>query len=385
MKKLLSIIITFVFVFGAYSCGGVEIAVTDTAATTEATTAEQTAVFKPYKFGITPGDYMFSLNSRGAIVKYNVHNGQSSYLCPDPFCNHTKSTCQFIGLGSLNYTSIGNTVYYVKQDAETGKSALYAFDADTSETNTVLTRDGMMTAVYAYEKRLLILWLEKYDFEAERYYFWYDIKTGETEKLGDEVNVMKPYETRLLNSVRDDRIIWSVRTQDGTSYLSTNLRGEDLKEHDFGYRYGNYYKTVIEPTDDGREAFSLYVTFAGETEPKRILQGAGPILFYENKIVYFGSVPEEEQKVVHKYKDGRVERDESGGNVYVMNPDGSDAHLLFHTDEYLYGMTDDQRHPLVCGDYIGIFTAKFKNDETVSDDLIIANINTGEFVITDYK
>ncbi len=90
-------------------------------------------------------------------------------------------------------------------------------------------------------------------------------------------------------------------------------------------------------------------------------------------------------RYVYYIRDGRVARDEFGGNVYVMNPDGSDAHLLFHTDEYLYGMTDDQRHPLVCGDYIGIFTAKFKNDETVSDDLIIANINTGEFVITDYK
>ena len=378
MKRFVSTILLLSLLFLSVSCGGAENVITDTAITAQ---TEQSTEFKPYKYGVTPGDYMFGFNSRGVIVKYNVHNGQSSYLCPDPFCTHTKSTCQFSGLGSHNYTSVGNTVYYVKQDSETGKSALYAFDIGNSETKTVFTRDGMMTGVYAYEKRLLVLWLEKFDFEAERYYFWYDIKTGKTEKLSDEVNVMKPYETRFVYYIRDDRIIWTVHTPDGTSYKSTDLKGEDMREHDFGYRYGNYYKTVIEPTDDGQDAFSLYVTFAGETEPKRILQGAGPILFYENKIVYFGSIPEEDQKIIKEYKDGRVIRDEFGGNVYVMNPDGSDAHLLFHTDELLCGTTDDEHHPLVCGDYIGILTGRFKGDQIAMDDIIIANVNTGEFVV----
>jgi hypothetical protein len=270
----------------------------------------------------------------------------------------------------------------VKQDAETGKSALYAFDADTSETKTVFTRDGMMTAVYAYEKRLLVLWLEKFDIEAERYYFWYDIKTGETEKLGDEVNAMKPYETRLLNSVRDDRIIWSVRTQDGTSYQSTNLRGEDLKEHDFGYKYGHYYETVPEKDENGEITYSMYVTLQGENERKCILEKVGPILVYENKIVYAESIPYEKQKIVHVDRDGKEDRDDWGGNVYVMNPDGSDKHLLLHTNEFLVGTSSDSAHPLVCGDYIGILIGKYQGDALVTDRILIANLNTGEFVVT---
>jgi hypothetical protein len=98
---------------------------------------------------------------------------------------------------------------------------------------------------------------------------------------------------------------------------------------------------------------------------------------------FIGRTPtEEEQRIVYADKDGYVVRDDWGGNVYVMNPDGSDDHLLFHTDEFITGMTADDAHPHVCGDYIGIQTGKFKGDQMMEDDIIIVNLNTGEFVVT---
>ena len=154
-----------------------------------------------------------------------------------------------------------------------------------------------------------------------------------------------------------------------------------MKEHDFGYRYGNYYTTEKETGNDGKDMYSLYVTY-DNGEKKLLKKNVGPVLFYENKIVYSEVIPYEKQRVVHVDKDGSEERDDWGGNVYVMNPDGSDDHLLFHTDEYIIGMTSDMAHPHVCGDYFGIETGKFKGDEMTEDNIIIANINTGEFVVT---
>lgn len=376
MKKVLLIILAVVFLFSAYSCKGEG---NETADTMPDTT--RSGDYKPFKYGIKAADYIFELSPRGIIMKYNVHNGESSYLCPDPFCKHTTKDCQFIGMTSYTFTSVGNTVYYVKQDDTTGKSALYSFNVDTSETKTVLSRDGMMTSVYAYENRLLILWLEKYDLEAQRFYFWYDTDTGETEQLGGTVNTYSPTERYMLYFIRDDRIIWRVGKMDKWYYYSTDLRGEDLKEHDFGYRYGNYYTTEKETGDDGKDIYSLYVTY-DNGEKKLLKKNVGPVLFYENRIVYGEVIPYEEQRVVHVDRDGNEERDDWGGNVYVMNPDGSDDHLLFHTDEYIIGMTSDMAHPHVCGDYFGIETGKFKGDEMTEDNIIITNINTGEFVVT---
>jgi hypothetical protein len=98
--------------------------------------------------------------------------------------------------------------------------------------------------------------------------------------------------------------------------------------------------------------------------------------------VYFITVPRDEQRAAHVDESGYVTKDPTGGNVYAANPDGSDAHLLYHTDEFITGNTSDMNHPLICGDYFGLPTARFEGDEMFEDRLIIANINTGEFVVT---
>ena len=379
MKKIICAVLALIFIFCAYSCTGAD---AGAETTTDAEAEAKLPEFKPFKYGIVGGDYMFDYSSRGVIMKYNVHNGEASYLCPDPFCSHTKKDCQFSGMSSYTFTSVGNVVYYVKQDDTAGKSALYSFDADTAETKTLLTKDGMMTSVYAYEYRLLVLWLEEYGLEAQRYYFWYDTKTGKMEQLGGTVNTYSPTERYMLYCIRDDRIIWKVGKMDKWYYYSTDLNGGDLKEHDFGYRYGNYYTMEKEQDENGKDIYSLYVVFGGGTEKKLLKKDVGVCLFYENKIVYGERIPYEEQRVIHVDRDGNEDRDDWGGNVYVMNPDGTDDHLLFHTDEFIIGMTSDSAHPHVCGDYIGIQTGKFAGDEMKEDDIIIANINTGDFVVT---
>lgn len=117
-------------------------------------------------------------------------------------------------------------------------------------------------------------------------------------------------------------------------------------------------------------------------ERKLIEDDISMYIYYENKIVYFKLVPPDEQKVVHVWEDGQIDKDFYGGNVYIMNPDGTDKHLLFHTDEFIIGMTSNRRHPLISGDYFGILAGYYTDDGFFTDRVIIANIKTGEFVVT---
>ena len=374
MKRIITALLISVLLFNVYSCNNAA-ETTDITTGNDIETTETGVRYKPYKYGIVAGDYIFSSDT-GPILKYNVHDGKVSYLCPDPFCDHESGKCQFYGISSESFTAIGNTVYYLKHD-ETGKSTLYSFDTKTAETKTVFTyADSSMTSVYAYEYRLLIRIAENLSRGIKSYYFWYDTKTGASEKLNDSYVPLN----FIFYMIRDDRIIW--RLPGKQDYYSTDLRGEDYNEYDFGYRYGNYYKMEYDYADDGRVLFSLYATFAGDSERTCILKDIGPCFYYENKLVYFITVPRDEQRAAHVDESGYVTKDPTGGNVYVANPDGSDAHLLYHTDEFITGNTSDMNHPLVCGDYFGLPIARFEGDSMFEDRLIIANINTGEFVVT---
>ncbi len=372
MKNLTLIVIVLLFVLSACSN------ITSTQTTVgESTEAENISTrYKSYKYGTVEGDYIFARDSQGRPVKYNVHDGKMSFVCPDPFCDHESGKCQFYGIRSEMFTSIGNIVYYLKHD-ETGKSTLYSFDTKTAETKKVFDNaDSYMTSVYAYEYGLLIRVAENLSCGIKSYYFWYDTKTGASEKLNDSYVPLD----FIIYMIRDDRIIWKLPGKQ--DYYSTDLHGDDYKEYDFGYRYGNYYKMEYEFAEDGRRLYSLYATFAGESERTCILKDIGPCFYYENKLVYFITEPRDEQRAAHVDENGYVTKDPTGGNVYVANPDGSDAHLLYHTDEFITGNTSDMNHPLVCGDYFGLPTARFEGDEMFEDRLIIANINTGEFVVT---
>ena len=129
-----------------------------------------------------------------------------------------------------------------------------------------------------------------------------------------------------------------------------------------------------------RESYSLYVTFNGEKERTLISDDIVPFVFYENKIVYFKSLPYEQCKTMYTYEDGHKVLDYYGGDVYVMNPDGTDDHLLFHTDEFITGMTTSKTHPHVTGDYFGIMITSI-NKDNFKENLLIANINTGDYVV----
>lgn len=371
MKRIITALLISVLLFNVYSCNNAA-ETTDITTGNDIETTETGVRYKPYKYGNIGGDYLFARDTTGAPVKYNVHDGKMSYVCPDPFCSHHYGECPFMG---CEFFAIGNIVYFTKQDENTGKGSVCSFDVNSMDIKTVYSCSGYLNLMFSYEYRLLLRYITSNNYNATGYYIWYDTKTEKVEIL-DEDDIPKNYE---IYEVKDDRIVWYIPERE--EYYSTDLNGKDLKEYNFLYAYGNSYKYEIEE-ENGKRFYSLYVTFNGESEKKLFLKDIGPCFFYENKIVYFKTVPYEEQKVVHVYEDGMKDTDEFGGDVYVINPDGTDNHLLFHTDEFLIGGTEDNKHPQVCGDYFGLLAAEYEGDTMKEDKLIIANINTGEFVVT---
>ena len=386
MKRMIIIILTVFLIFALFSCGktvsGGETsgAETDTETETGTETGGMHNQTSPdiMKYGIIPGDYFFSGN--GGLVKYNVHTGSVTTVCPDPFCRHDDS-CQFSGVYGKNFTVVGNTVYYIHKDDETGGAAIFSFDVDTTETKMVYSPGLPLAEIYSYEYKLLIRQYDSSDRGAKSGYIWLDTKTGKTSKLYED-SFLKNY---VIYSIINDRIIWLRYTVDGNpEYYSTDLDGKDLKEYDFGYKYGNYYESEKEFYEDGTPYYNVYVTLKGETERKLLIQNTMLFIYCENKIVYTKKHPRAEWKVIRYFSKEYSIYDFTCGDVYIMDPDGSNDHLLVHIDEGIRDLTPGYPlHRMMNGDYIGIELYKF--DEEGADIygcIMIVDINTGEYVLS---
>ncbi len=374
MKKIICALMAFVFIFALFACdksgGGGEM--------TDETAPEVPAGEpKTCNYGKIWKDYVvLSDGNDGTLIKYNIHNGEMSYLCPDPFCKHNDD-CQFGGVGVLadDYDFIENTVYYANDEKGTGQNCLYSFDIDTSATNLLYESEGVIRDVHAYERRLFVREITGGRYNAESRCFWYDTVTGKTEeyKGKNTESVIK------LNWIINDRMMWySILTHE---FFFTDLSGNEIKDYDMNYRYGNHYSCEAYDTD-GNIKRTLYVTLADETEKKVLVNDINQFCYLEDKIIYIKPVPKNERRVAYVDDLGVEYYDPYNGDVYIMNPDGTDDHLLFHCDEMISDISSGP-NGLISGDYIGIFSDRFLEGTGDIWVLIIVNIKTGEFIVTE--
>ena len=374
MKKILIIIIALTFVISAYSCGS--------GGAVETAETEETSVsdgYKPYDIGVIGGDYIFGEGSGAAIMKYNVHNGEATFLCPDPFCAHDSENCQFYRVQSDRYAAVGNLIYYIRTDHTTGKIALYSFDIDAAKTKAVYSGEYLMN-VYSYGYSLFIRASDGIGCGAEDYYFWYDTKTGKTERY-DAGSVPEGY---TLLYIRDGRVIWRPLVQGEESvYYVTDLIGNKYFEQDLNYKCGKYYSFDYEQGETGPRYYTLYVSDTKDGEKRVVLKDVGAWTFYNDKIFFTKPLPPDEYAGIKLDAYGVPSKDREGGNVYVMNSDGTEQRLLFHTDKYISGVpgvSSNRFHPLFCGNYIGMDVYSVAENGEYVDEMIIADITTGNFV-----
>ena len=368
MKKIISVFLAAITVFALFSCNNTTGTDTETDATADG--------LKTCNYGKIWKDYIvISDGNDGTLIKYNIHNGEMSFLCPDPFCRHEED-CQFAGVGVLSHSFdfIENTVYYANDEKGTGQNCLYSFDIDTSATKLLYESEGVIRDVHAYERRLFIREITGGRYNAESRCFWYDTITGKTEEYKGKQSGIK------LNRIENDRMIWySIFNHD---LYFTDLEGNEYQDYDFGSYYGNHYDIEYPEYGDNETKSGLYVTFSGETERKLLKEGVGQVTFAENKIIYTKVVPKEERRVGFVDELGREYYDPYNGDVYIMNPDGSDDHLLFHCDEYISELPDGS-NGLISGDYVGMYSLRLLEGMGNIFVLIIVNIKTGEFIVTE--
>ncbi len=316
------------------------------------------------------GDYIFRYTEQDGLKKYNIHTGERSDAVP-------------VSLADNSWAAIGNTFYLVSKDYDANRSTITAYDVVTGETNVVYETSGILNAYDGYEERILLRYTPGVRANYDYHYFWFDTKTGETEEL--DGRYLDGY---TFSEFIDDRIVWqnmdeSYKGDELGRYYSTDLKGKDFKKYNFDYYYGNHYRFALEEDENGAKHYNMYVTLANETEEKLLIADLDFPLFTENKIIYTKTVPEAERQVAYADESGKKRMNQSGGDVYVMDPDGSNDHLLFHTDECISAMNDtiNYRRWYVGKDYAAIFSEYELPERGLLERVIIFNINTGEFVV----
>ena len=341
------------------------------------------------KTGTIPGDYIYRaihVANKGLLIKYHIPTGTATTVCQDPFCDHDAVTCPF-AVGPSQISAIVNVLYYVVRSEDNEQMHLRSYDGDSMEIQELRVSNGVIGNLFAYNYYL---------------YFFEKLPTGVEEEFKTTVYRLDTQSGALdvidcghplakIYSVEDNMILW----KEGNGYLSTDLDGNDTDVYvfDYGRQWGGYrYRWEVHETGDIMIFDqTIYRQDPVTKEEIVVAEHIGPSYFYGDKILYFMY---DENPRVWAVMDGLDYTDRFGGNVYVMNMDGSDNRLLCHVDDCVIGMTSTSRNnEYNCGDWVGIDVDNIYIQPTgvtppetfTSTDMLIVNVVTGEYKLIRYN
>lgn len=203
-----------------------------------------------------------------------------------------------------------------------------------------------------------------------------------------------PSYIQQAEAIVDNRILWYDQGKD-YSY-TTNYNYEDAEKY-IGEYYGigegeHSYRLGITSTKP--TAFHLYNT---ENNKKNIvLDGIHSVRSYNNTLFvtktnaegrFIGKIQREDGSISDLY-------DYQGCEIYTYDNQGKNEKLLCKIpDEYiLYGLSSASNTSMTLGDYMGFFIKEYKidskgfvTDMIYSENIVIMNYSTGEYVITRSK
>ena len=334
--------------------------------------------------GTVPGNYIYQIaqfSSYSLLLKYHIPTGTASTVCQDPFCTHSNMTCPF-AITASSMASIGNVLYYSTRIND--QTHIRSYNGDSMKIEDIYTSNGVLSRLFAYNYYLYFT--EKLPDSAPNEYkttiYRLDTQSGSLDTIDCG------HESATIYEIKDGKIIW----ENYDKYFSTDLDGDCEETFDLVNRqWGNYiYRS--EMNVDGQVTWfnfsmNLYRKDLITKEETIVAEDIGPCYFYGDKIIYFKPVQNPEVFITI---DGIDCYDYFGGNVYVMNLDGSDNHLLCHVDHcVISGMSGYRNNELGCGDWIGILTECFYDGPNGLDltgtDMLLVNVITGEYKHVKYN
>lgn len=329
--------------------------------------------------GTVAGDYIYnvtSFDSYTLLLKYHIPTGTASTVCQDPFCTHNTMTCPF-AVASLSMASVGNVLYFTRRIDD--QTYIYSYNGDDMQLEEIYVSNGVVSLPFTYNYYLYFT--EKLPTHVENAYettiYRLDTQSGRF----DTIDCGHPYAT--IYEIKDNKIIW----KEGNNYFTTDLDGdcEDIYELNHCRQWGNY-RYSWEFADGNYKK----MTRKDLTTKEEILifeEDVYSFFFYGDKILYFKPVEDPEVWYSDAWGDCY---DELGGNVYVMNLDGSDKRLLCHVEDCVIMSTSFYRNnEMCCGDWIGINTFVYyeslNGPVLTGTDLLLVNIVTGEYKHVQYN
>ena len=320
--------------------------------------------------GTVPGDYVYGASTNSVLIKYHIPSGTATWVCQDPFCVHDYH-CPF-RVPNQRYAAIGNVLYYVTEID--GQCRLRSYDGDSMKIEEIRISNDVLSRLFSYNYYLYFSELEVEDHNIiGTVIYRLDTQKGTT----DIIDCDDPYAT--IHAIEAGRIVW----EQGDQYFSTDLKGEDERPYTpvLQREWGNYVYTWALAANGGIDR--LYRRNLSTGERILIAQNIDWFYFYDDKILYFKKL--DEPRYI-KTEAGVTIKDEWGGDVYVVNSDGTDNHLLCHVEDFYYGCMP----PIACGDWVGIISQNYYPDGNTwaalsLTDMLIVNVVTDEYKLIKFN
>lgn len=389
MKRLIAVFIMFLILAILVSCKGVRVFDDEDEEATDnmsyITTGE--ADDNEHKFdwqyddldesyGHSDGDYIFRMARIPAtVLKYNVHTGECTSVCTDPFCTHDSPSCLFYH--TLYVVGIGNTVYGYKYDSDTEKikNLIYSFNVDRNDMKEVYSPSGMVTEFFSYDDYLYI--------HDNSGYIRLNTITNEKEPIDRQYNAS-------IYIIRGHKIIWGVNSKGllPTEFIATDLTGKKPRPYNFQI-FGGYLH-ITEQVNYSSAANTYLLDREGNIIKTVVEKGRYPSI-RDDCILYYGTTDD-----LFGY-DNPIYPEEVGkgdnpctGDIFIVPFDTWEPKLLCHIENGYFGLTGLPQNPCVCGDWIGIATidtyerAKSLDFNESDSNLILINLKTGEYHVSRY-
>ena len=325
--------------------------------------------------GTVPGDYIYRCFD-GLMLKYHIPTGTATPVCQDPFCTHMNySSCPFASSTKI-MASIGNMLYYIIYIE--GQAFLRSYDGDSMKVEELYTSNGRLSRIFSYNYYLYFSehLSTKVEGDIKTTVYRLDTQSGALEII----DCGHPFARMELIEV--GRIVW----KDDLDYYSTDLDGGDWRVYDQNYcrEWGKYKLrwTLGKWTYD-----KIYCKDLSTGEEVLIAEDVADFYVYGDKLLYVKFV---ENPQVWITVNGQDKKDLYGGDIYVVNLDGTEDKLLCHAENFIYaGPSADRNNEFVCGDWVGFSSENYYDEKGYPSltftDMLVVNVITGEYRLIQYN